>query len=244
MGLEDNKKSNPFRMTITDPEMIQKIRENGIESLSLDDLNSLGIEVKDGHMSVGDASQSDLSGTRRVRMRVNENEESGPSLFKRGIAGFIIALGVVFIVLITAGIIICKQVPDISVTYKDVIFLSLFFVVGFGNCLSGFHFGNVAKKYLTERVQGKCISHQYAKGNSFSKRSIFEYTYRGKVYRRHEDVFARQGCAEVGEVRELMIDPEDPRCIYDPIAGKARKISGVMIGMIFIVITAVVVVLI
>ncbi len=46
-------KENFLRMTISDPELVQKICEGGMESLSPDDINSLGIEVKAGQMFMG-----------------------------------------------------------------------------------------------------------------------------------------------------------------------------------------------
>lgn len=239
MKMEEKEKSNSLKMNISDPELVQKIRESGIESLSPDDLNSLGIEVKNGHMSLGDASQADLEGTSRIRIKTVEDGKLGPSPLKRGIVGFIAVLLVALVVLSIIGIISCKMVL-LSLTYKDIFFLSLFFVVGLGICLNEFRTASAANKYLTERVQGKCISHEFASG---TKRAIFEYTYRDKVYRSCESIFANKGYAKMGEVRELMIAPENPQCIYDPIAGKARKIGGIKIGMIFIVITAVVVVL-
>ncbi len=238
MKMEEKEKSNSLKMNISDPELVQKIRESGIESLSPDDLNSLGIEVKNGHMSLGDASQADLEGTSRIRIKTVEDGKLGPSPLKRGIVGFIAVLLVALVVLSIIGIISCKMVL-LSLTYKDIFFLSLFFVVGLGICLNEFRTASAANKYLTERVQGKCISHEFASG---TKRAIFEYTYRDKVYRSCESIFANKGYAKMGEVRELMIAPENPQCIYDPIAGKARKIGGIKIGMIFIVITAVVVV--
>lgn len=70
---------------------------------------------------------------------------------------------------------------------------------------------------------------------------MYEYTYKDKVYRSCESAFANKGYANIGEVRELMISPENPRYIYDPVAGKARKIGLFMIGMFFIVITVVIV---
>ncbi|MBQ8296472.1 MAG: hypothetical protein IJX77_01660 [Ruminococcus sp.] len=240
---KEQENSNSLRMTISDPELVQKIRESGIESLSPDDLNSLGIEVKDGQMFLGDASQANLQGANRVRLKTVQGGKSEPSPLKRGVVGYIAVLLVVLVVLSIIGIISCKMFLP-SLTYKDMIFISLFFVVGLGICLNEFRTASAAKKYLTERVQGKCISHESASGtgNLRKKRSIFEYTYRDKVYRSCESVFANKGYAKLGEVRELMISPENPRCIYDPIAGKARKIGGITIGMIFIVITAVVVV--
>lgn len=232
MKMEEN---NDFlRMKISDPELIRKIQESGIESLSPDDINSLGMEMKDGHISLGDASQADLNGTNRVRLQTFVREESGPSPLKQGTIRFIAFMFVLLIVLSTIGIICLKMVPQPSMKNTDVIFLSLFFLVGLGHCLSAFHTALVAKKYLTERVQGKCISQECATGKLHTKRSIFEYTYRDKVYRSCESVFANKGYADVGEVRELMIAPENPRCIYDPIAGKARKIGGITLGMIFI----------
>lgn len=242
MKMEENELRNSLRMTISDPELVEKIRESGMERLSLDDLNSLGIEVKNGHISLGDASQADLDGTNRVRLKTFTNEKSEPSPLKRGTIRFIVMLLVLLIVLSTIGIICFAMVPQSSVTYKDVIFLSLFFIVGLGQCLSAFYTASVAKKYLTERVQGKCISQESASGNFRSKRSIFEYTYREKTYRSCESVFANKGYAKVGEVRELMIAPENPRCIYDPIAGKARKIGGITIGMIFLFFTVIAVI--
>lgn len=242
MKMEEKEKSNLLRMTISDPELVQKIRESGIESLSLDELNSLGIEVKNGHMSLGDASQTDLEGTSRIRIKPIADKNSAPSPFRRGFVGFIAILIALLIALSTIGIIYRKMNPQLDLTNKDMFFLSLVLVVGLGLCFNEFRVASAAKKYLTECVQGKCISHDISRQSSkFTKRSIFEYTYRDKVYRSCESVLQNKGYANIGEVRELMISPENPRCMYDPIAGKARKIGSIMIGMFFIVITVVIV---
>lgn len=240
--MEEKEKSSPLEMTISDPEMVQKIRESGIESFGPDELNSLGIEVKNGHMSLGDASRADLEGTGRIRIKTIADKNSAPSPLRRGFVGFIAILTVLLIAFSTIGIICRKMNPQLDLTNKDMIFLSLVLVVGLGLCLNEFRVASAAKKYLTERVQGKCISHDVSRQSSrFTKRSIFEYTYKDKVYRSCESVFANKGYENIGEVRELMISPENPRCIYDPIAGKARKIGSIMIGMFFIVITIVIV---
>lgn len=240
--MEEKEKSSPLEMTISDPELVQKIRESGIESLGPDEINSLGIEVKNGHMSLGDASRADLEGTGRIRIKTIADKNSAPSPLRRGFVGFIAILTVLLIAFSTIGIICRKMNPQLDLTNKDMIFLSLVLVVGLGLCLNEFRVASAAKKYLTEHVQGKCISHDVSRQSSrFTKRSIFEYTYKEKVYRSCESVFANKGYANIGEVRELMISPENPRCIYDPIAGKARKIGSIMIGMFFIVITIVIV---
>lgn len=240
--MEEKEKSSPLEMMISDPEMVQKIRESGIESFGPDELNSLGIEVKNGHMSLGDASRADLEGTSRIRIKTIADKNSAPSPLRRGFVGFIAILTVLLIAFSTIGIICRKMNPQLDLTNKDMIFLSLVLVVGLGLCLNEFRVASAAKKYLTERVQGKCISHDLSRqGSRFTKRSIFEYTYKDKAYRSCESVFANKGYANIGEVRELMISPENPRCIYDPIAGKARKIGSIMIGMFFIVITIVIV---
>ncbi len=240
MNMEE--KEGMFTMKISDPEMVQKIRESGMESLSPDDLNSLGIEIKDGRLSLGDASQSDLDGTKRVRMHHADGYEVGPSPLRKGFIGFIAILFVVFIVLSVMGIISSKMFLP-SFTYKDMIFLSLFIVVGIGICFNEFRVAASAKKHLTERVQGKCISIEHARGSGSlkSKRSIYEYTYRDQIYRSCENVFANVGYAKVGAIRELMIAPENPRFIYDPTAGKSRKVRAFFGGLIFIVIPAVII---
>ena len=48
MSIEGQENNNPFGMKISDPELIRKITEGGLESLSPDDINSIGIEVKAG----------------------------------------------------------------------------------------------------------------------------------------------------------------------------------------------------
>lgn len=241
MKIDGNEKNNLLSMTISDPELVQQIRESGIESLGPDELNSLGIEIKNGHISLGDASQTDLKGTSRFKIKTITNKNSASSPFRRGFAGFIAILIALLIVLSTIGIIYRKMNPQLDLTNKDMFFLSLFLVVGLGLCLNEFRVASATKKYLTECVQGTCISHDVSRQSFRLKRSIFEYTYRDKVYRSCESVFANKGYANVGEVRELMISPENPRCIYDPAAGKVRKIGSIMIGMFFIVITIVVV---
>lgn len=53
MKFGENEMNNPFMMTITDPELVQKIREGGVENLGIDDVNSLGVEVKNGNLFFG-----------------------------------------------------------------------------------------------------------------------------------------------------------------------------------------------
>ncbi len=243
MKIEDQENNNPFGMKISDPELVRKICEGGMESLSLDDINSLGVEIKKGQMFMGDASQANLEGVNRLRFKTAENGQTGTSPLSRGMVGYIVILFVVFIVLSIVGIVSSKMFLP-SLTYKDMIFLSFAFVVGLGICLSEFRTAFAAKKYMTERVQGKCISQEHASGSGKlnQKRSIYEYTYKDQVYRSHEKVYANKGYAKVGEVRELMISQENPRCIYDPKAGNARKLGKIMVGMIFVGIVVVVVV--
>lgn len=124
--MEEKEKSNLLRMTISDPELVQKIHESGIESLSLDELNSLGIEVKNGHMSLGDASQTDLEGTSRIRIEPIADKNSAPSPFRRGFVGFIAILIALLIVLSTIGIIYCKMNPQLDLTNKDMFFYPWF----------------------------------------------------------------------------------------------------------------------
>ena len=243
MKIEEQENNNPFRMTISDPELIRKITEGGLESLSPDDINSIGIEVKAGQMYMSDASQANLEDANRFKFRAAENGQTGPSPLRKGLVGYFVILFVVFIVLSIIGI-ICSKMFLPSLTYKDIIGLSFTLVVGLGLCLSEFRTAFAAKKYMTERVQGKCISHEHASGSGKlnQRRSIYEYTYRGQVYRSHEKVYANRGYAKVGEVRELLISPENPRCIYDPKAGNARKLGMIGVGMIFIGIVVVVVI--
>ena len=229
-------KENLFRMKISDPELVQKIREGGIESLSPDDINSLGIEVKDGHISINDASEADLDGSRRIKLGTAADKKSESLPIKRGFIGYIGILFGVLVVLSVIGIICCEMYPQLELTGKDMIFLSLFIVVGLGISLNEFRVAAVYKKYMTERVQGRCISHEYASGSESlnTRRTVYEYTYRGNVYRSCENVYANKGYAKMGEVRELLISPENPRDIYDPKASNARKFGGIIIGMIFI----------
>ena len=42
MRIEEQENNNPFGMKISDPELIRKITEGGLESLSPDDINSIG----------------------------------------------------------------------------------------------------------------------------------------------------------------------------------------------------------
>ena len=233
-----------FKMEISDPEIIRKIQENGIESLDQDDINSFGVQVQDGQISFGDASGVDLGGSRRVRMQMVRTGETEKGFWplRRGLVGFFVAMIVVWVILSMIGIISCKMIPQFTFTNKDMIFLALFLVVALAISLNEFRVASAAKKYLTERVQGQCISQEFASGKRQTRRSIFEYTYQDKVYRRCENTYANKGYAKVGEVRELMIAPENPGCIYDPIAGKASKIGGITIGMIFFVLIAVILV--
>lgn len=243
MNMENQGNNNPFGMKISDPELVRKICEGGMESLSPDDINMLGLEIKKGQMFMGDESQANLEGVNMLRFKTAESGQIGPSPLSRGMGGYFAILFVVFVMLSVVGIVSSKTFLP-SLTYKDMIFLSFAFVAGLGICLSEFRTAFAAKKYMTECVQGKCISQEHACGSGKfnQKRSIYEYTYKNQVYRSHEKVYANKGYAKVGEVRKLMISPENPRCIYDPKASNARKLGGIMIGMIFIGIVVVVVI--
>ena len=241
MGNQEN--NNPFGMKITDPDLVRKICEGGMESLSPDDINMIGLGVKNDQMFMGDESQANLEGVNILRYKTAESEQIGPSPLSRGMVGYIALLFVVFVALSVVGI-ACSNTFLPSLTNQDMVFLSFAFTAGLGICLSEFRTASAAKKYMTERVQGRCISQERASGSGKynQKRSIYEYTYNNQVYRSYEKVYANKGYAKVGEVRELMISPENPRCIYDPKASNARKLGHIMIGMIFIGIVVVIVV--
>lgn len=235
--MKTEEKENSLKMKISDPKLVETIRESGVESLSPDDINSLGIEWKDGHMSFNDAGEADLEGSSRIKLRTAADPKTVLSPLNHGFVGFIGFLFGVLVVLSVTGIICCKMYPQLNLTNKNMILMSLFIVVGLGISLNEFRTASAAKKYMTERVKGKCISHEHSRQNFKSKRSVFEYTYQDKVYRSSENVFANKGYAKLGEERELLISAENPRDIYDPKAGNARKIGGIVVGMIFIGIT-------
>lgn len=226
-------KENFLKMTISDPELVQKICEGGMESLSPDDINSLGIEVKAGQMFMGDASQANLEKSNKFRFKPTTVKNSTPLPIKRGFVKFIGLLIVLFIVISVIGIICCKINSQIAFANDEVIGLSLFFVVGLGLCLNEFHVASAAEKYLTEHVQGKCISLESVSrsGKANTKRSVYEYTYRDKVYRSCEKIYANKGYAKMGEVRELLLAPENPIYIYMiPSPEKAEKSVGLQSG--------------
>lgn len=90
---------------------------------------------------------------------------------------------IVLIALSAVGIYLREKYLS-SLAKEDIVFISLYAVVGLAIALSEFRTASAAKKYLTERVLGKCISLEYREKNGVRrpKKSIYEYTYKGETY--------------------------------------------------------------
>ena len=104
MRIEEQENNNPFGMKISDPELVRKICEGGMESLSPDDINMIGLGIKNDQMFMGDESQANLEGVNILRYKTAESEQIGPSPLSRGMVGYIALLFVVFVALSVVGI--------------------------------------------------------------------------------------------------------------------------------------------
>lgn len=239
--MDENRNENPFTIKIEDPELIRKLQEGGVENLDSNDIYSLGLEVDDDHISMGDASNINADGVNRLRINTFANGNSGPSPFRRGLFKFIAIMAVIAIVFCVACVVVIGMFPDVPLAIDEVIGLSLVFVFGVGLGAYPFYCESVAKKNLTECVNAKCISVDRSSSDSRTRRSVFEYTYNGKVYRSCESTYSNRGYARIGEEREIWVLPENPSIIFDPTANKARKAGKILIGTIFVGIVALIV---
>ena len=121
--------------------------------------------------------------------------------------------------------------------HNDVIFLSIFFIVGFGLTIGGFVSNNKAKSKYTVPVQATCIeliSSPTDHSVPIKLTPVYEYFYNGETHRVSNGTYSNKGNPRAGEVREIFIDPEDLYGYYDPIRSGKLAIGSCILGLFFV----------
>ena len=92
-------------------------------------------------------------------------------------------------------------------------------------------------KYCTEKVMGVCVDYKMSiasgSNRNMSRAPIYEFSYNGETHRIAENTFSNFANPQVGDEREIFIDPESLDEIYEPVrAAQLSKITCI-IGIIF-----------
>ena len=128
------------------------------------------------------------------------------------------------------------SIPDIP----DAVMLGLFVFLGLALCIIPSLSYAKNLKRLTETVEGRCVQLQSAHGSPRKKRPIYSFVYRGSEYIVYKNVYSNRGNPKLDEVRELLIDPEDPQNNWvDPISSRSLRIGLALIGLIFLIVAGI-----
>ena len=96
---------------------------------------------------------------------------------------------------------------------------------------------NVSKKKFTQRVEGKCVELRTPPtGRSVPVKlsPVYEYYFNGQYQRVMNGTYFNKGYPEVGETREIFINPDIPGDYYEPKMTRSITIFLCILGMFFI----------
>lgn len=133
---------------------------------------------------------------------------------------------------------VASQIPNMAA--------GMFMLVG-ALLLIGIIYEKLEQKMCTHAVQGKCVDVKWHYSSSNNGRNtktycpVYEYYYNGQTYTGSQEIYTNIIHVGVGEYREIFINPNKPTVFYEKGMSRALNLVSLIIGVLFILVSAVVV---
>ena len=164
----------------------------------------------------------------KYEMKKEKKHVAFPALF--------LIIGVILIMMSLFSLLANDGMKASVSAYSDVIMLAVFVLVGLGMIIVPLINRSRLKKVCTQPVQAKCIELLNPRhGNSFPRKRapLYEFYYNGETRRLMNGVYSSKGYPQIGEVREIFIDPTYLDEYYDPKSSAANLIFTCILGTFF-----------
>ena len=120
---------------------------------------------------------------------------------------------------------------------NDVLAVGSIILVGAGMIVGSFVSKSINKKRFTHKLEAKCIelrSPRFDNTVPIKLSPVYEYYLNGEYKRVMNGVYSNKGYPEVGETREIYINPEIPDDYFEPIMSRSITIFLCILGTFFI----------
>ncbi len=143
-----------------------------------------------------------------------------------GLIFAIIGLGIIIVSVLSL-------MPNLSINWDivlPILLLSVFIIVGIGLMTIPTIVKIIKKKKTSFKVMGKVIDLEgaYEEGTKVFA-PVYEFYFNGKTYRVKSNVITNVGVPKIGEVLEIMIDPNNPEEFY--VEEQNKTLTIILFGM-------------
>lgn len=128
------------------------------------------------------------------------------------------------------------QIPNVA--------CGVFFIVGV-LLFSNLYAEKQRQKKCTHMLQGLCVDVKERVSNSSGRRAtvvrcpVFEYVYNGKTYTRDNGFYTNMTAVQIGQYKDVYINPENPKQFYEPDSAKASGYTMAIIGVLFVIVSTI-----
>ena len=129
------------------------------------------------------------------------------------------------------------EAKDAFYLYKDILAIGSIILVGIGLIVGPFIVTRYFRNKFTQKVEAKCIeirTPRYGSGVPVIITPVYEYCYNGQYQRVMKEVYSNKANPEVGETREIYINPDIPGDYYEPNMSRSNYLLFCKLGVFFI----------
>lgn len=152
---------------------------------------------------------------------------------------FMLVVGGLYVLMIPLRLALPKYFAAASIKCGELIFVSLFLVMGLVVGLIPNFRTAQKKRHCTERISARCVQilkqhHHSHRHSSTTYCPVYEYYYNNERYESHGSTYSNAAVPKLGHYYDLLIDPSDPYTFYDIYRSGRLRIMFTLFGMFFV----------
>ncbi len=152
---------------------------------------------------------------------------------------FMLVIGGLYVLMIPLRLALPKYFAAASAKCGDLIFVSLFLVMGLVVGLIPNFRTAQKKRHCTERISARCVrilkhSHHSYRHSSTTYCPVYEYYYNNQRYESHGSTYSNGAVPKLDHYYDLLIDPSNPYTFYDIYRSGRLRIMFTLFGMFFV----------
>ncbi len=92
-----------------------------------------------------------------------------------------------------------------------------------------------SKRLCTVEIDGKVTSLRESTHGATAYNPVYQFRYEGKKYEASDFIYLKKNVPQINDTVKLLINPDDPVMIWNPVQSRKALFKNIMIGMLLII---------